>query len=66
MTRLRSRLKRLEEVMVPANAEPIRIQVEYVNVNGEVEDGYEVVVAPRRRFGPSSGVIQQMSSGVLR
>lgn len=54
MTRLGSRLKRLEEVMAPANEDPIRIKVGYVGVNGKAEDGYEVVVAPRRRFGSSS------------
>lgn len=54
MTRLGSRLKRLEEVMVPANDEPIRITVEYVDVNGEAGGGYEVMVPPRRRFGLSS------------
>jgi hypothetical protein len=40
--------------MVPANDEPIRITVEYVDVNGEAGGGYEVMVPPRRRFGLSS------------
>lgn len=67
MTRLGSRVNRLEKVMVPANEEPIRIQVEYVDVNGEVADRYEVLVAPRPRFGfPYGEPGPQMSSGVVR
>ena len=55
MTRLGWRLKRLEEVMAPANEEPIRITVEYVDVSGETVGGYEVMVPPRRRMGFCAG-----------
>ena len=55
MTRLGWRLKRLEDVMEPANEEPIRIKVEYVDVSGETVGGYEVVVPPRRRMGFCAG-----------
>lgn len=50
MTYLRSRLKRLEKVMAPANEEPIRITVEYVDVSGGTVGGYDVVVPPRPRI----------------
>jgi hypothetical protein len=73
VTRLGWRLKRLEEVMAPANEEPIRIKVAYVDVSGETAGGYEVVVPPRPRIGFCAGRTRgdgfptcQMSSGVLR
>jgi hypothetical protein len=45
----------LEEVMVPANEEPIRIKVVYVDVSGETADRYEVVVPPCRMAGFAFG-----------
>ena len=40
MTRLASRLTRLEDVMAQTNKELIRIKVEYIGVNKEAAGGY--------------------------
>lgn len=51
MKRFGGRLKRLEEVMDPANEEPIRVTVAYVDVSGETVGGYEVTLPRRQRLG---------------
>jgi hypothetical protein len=68
VTRLGWRLKRLEDVMAPANEEAIRIKVVYVDVNGTACGGYDVIVPPRRRMGLSFRTADpvQMTTGERR
>jgi hypothetical protein len=54
MTRVRRRLKRLEDVIAPASAGATTITVQYVDVSGNSVDAYRIVMPSRLGLGLAS------------